>query len=55
MRGYAMNIFNTSYIYRQEYSKEVGFQEISYSKINVARIKEIRHIFAIRSKIYPFN
>ena len=39
----------------KEYSKEVGFQETCYSKINVARIKEIRDIFAIRSKIYPFN
>ena len=42
---------NTSYIYRQEYS-EVGFQEAYYSKMKVTRIKEIRDIFAIKSKIY---
>ena len=39
----------------KKYSKEVDFQETCYSKINVARIKEIRYIFAIRSKTYPFN
>ena len=39
----------------KEYSKEVGFQEICYSKINVARIKEIRDIFAIRKQNLSFQ
>ena len=29
MRGYAMNVFNTSNIYRQEYSEEVGKKPVT--------------------------
>ena len=45
----------TSQIYRNDYNESTGFQEYLYPKLNPLRIRDIRDIFAIRTKTYNFK